>query len=205
MRIYPETGLRTESHHTLACKGLLTRGYQAVSHGRSSQSHGSGGVLLAVRSGYPGQWADISLCRRLTPLFSCLRSPVGACSPGFSNSPLLQAEEALNNFVEQQIRPSADNDTTLIVGGDLNSFSSQALDTWGRPPSLSCSTPSQTGIGRHVSGTSSHPAGLHVLRPLRSRQPVWMLCGGCLPLVMRSWYSTRPSSGSGIVELTMTL
>ena len=40
--ILSETGLHTESHHTLACKGLLTRGYQAVSHGRPSQSHGSG-------------------------------------------------------------------------------------------------------------------------------------------------------------------
>ena len=36
--ILSETGLHTESHHTLACKGLLTRGYQAVSHGRPSRA-----------------------------------------------------------------------------------------------------------------------------------------------------------------------
>ena len=101
-------------------------------------------LLLAVRSGYPGQWADISrdsdgrglAATLLTSAGASLRvvavyAPVGASSPGFSNSPLLQAEEALNHFVERQIRASANNDTTLIVGGDLNSFTSKALDTWG--------------------------------------------------------------------------
>ena len=52
--ILSETGLRSEAHHTFAVKGLLSRGYQAISHGRppGDPCADGSGVLLAVRSGY---------------------------------------------------------------------------------------------------------------------------------------------------------
>ena len=78
--ILSETGLHTESHHTLACKGLLTRGYQAVSHGRPSRATARVGCSSPSARATPASGptsagtltAEDSRC--LTTRCSCLRS-----------------------------------------------------------------------------------------------------------------------------------
>ena len=145
--ILSETALVSASQHAQACRGLLQAGYQAISHGRPEQPEhsaaGAAGVILAVRSGYAGQWTHISRdsCGRglaaslldmqgVTLRVVALYGPVGASHPNFPHSLNSPEEAPLKAFIDSQIRLSKDNGWVLLVGGDLNSVASVALDTW---------------------------------------------------------------------------
>ena len=51
-------------------------------------------------------------------------------SPTFPHSPGFPEEAPLRAFIDSQIRLSQDNGWVLLVGGDLNSVASVAIDTW---------------------------------------------------------------------------
>ena len=144
--ILSETALSIEAQHSLACRGLSAAGFHAVSHGHDSatHSHSGRGVVLAVRSGYAGQWSEVArdqhgralagtlvsshgLCVRVVGLYC----PVGACLPSFSaNAALLAEESATKHFIDTHIQHAQARNQLLLVGGDLNSFCSRDLDCW---------------------------------------------------------------------------
>ena len=140
-----ETALHSEPQHASASRGMELASYRAVSHGKPLQ-HTTGlgsGVLLAVHSGYAGNWQNIArdaLGRAVAASvisstgtvvrFVAVYGPVGACLPGFTNPQQLDAETNLKAFIDSQIDLALSSQTLLIVGGDLNSFCSDQLDRW---------------------------------------------------------------------------
>ena len=212
-----ETGLCTEAQHSLACQGLSAKGFCAVSHGRpatASQTYRAG-VLLAVRTGYSGQWSQVAkdtagralaatllTATGLAVRLVVVHAPVGACSPGFSHSPLAPAEADLKLFVDAQIRLCAANSMALILGGDLNSFASVDLDTWQGTyvDSSTCLAAHLGNQGLLDTFRARHPNLKAYTTRTQTPLAGWMPSGGSPRQTKRPKFSMPLPSGSGSVE-----
>ena len=144
-----ETRLDGTLAHSAAISGMWDAGYLCISHNVSSAEGRtacpqSSGVALAVKRDVATDWANIQLGPHGRALGGslCLQNgavlrivavygPTGACLPGFTqNARAVQHETDLVSFLQGQVAMAQANDWTLVVLGDLNSFTDGALDKW---------------------------------------------------------------------------
>ena len=148
--VLSETRMSGEWQHSAAIRGMQDTGYICLSHNVPPASRPgdadprSSGVAMAVRQSYTGQWANISLGPHGRALAASLAldngaglrivgiyGPAGACLPGFtSNAEAVRQEAAVVTFLRDEVEKSQQQDHTLVVVGDLNSFSDGTQDKW---------------------------------------------------------------------------
>ena len=153
--ILTETRIDKEYLHAQAIAGLLDADYLALSHNtgelcwrrQAPELHDarSSGVIIGVRAEYVGAWEAIgrdkegrALAANLVMQNGVVMRTVGvygvtgACLVGFRHSVAsLEAERAVVAFIRRQADLCDQHGWHLLVRGDLNSFTSAALDRWG--------------------------------------------------------------------------
>ncbi|CAE7837193.1 unnamed protein product [Symbiodinium sp. CCMP2592] len=137
------------SAHNAAINGMWDAGYLCISHNvsnadrRTDNPLGSG-VALAIKREVAADWTEVTPGPHGRALGGSIRlhngavlrvvavyGPTGACLPGFTqNLRAVQHETDLVTFLQQQVAMAQAKDWTLVVLGDLNSFTDGALDKW---------------------------------------------------------------------------
>ena len=148
--VLAETRLRSLAQQTQAVRGLLRKGFIAVSHNcyygdGSGQSPAAAGVIIAVRESYVGVWQDVAKgplgravagnlvlpCGGVVRIIG-LYGVTGACLPGFTSKPeAVAAEQLLDGFVQAQARICDRNGWHAIAARNPNSYVDHGLDRWG--------------------------------------------------------------------------
>ncbi|CAE7749460.1 unnamed protein product [Symbiodinium sp. CCMP2592] len=144
-----ETRIDGASAHNAAINGMWDAGYLCISHNvsnadrRTDNPLGSG-VALAIKREVAADWTEVTPGPHGRALGGSIRlhngavlrvvavyGPTGACLPGFTqNLRAVQHETDRVTFLQQQVAMAQAKDWTLVVLGDLNSFTDGALDKW---------------------------------------------------------------------------
>ena len=144
-----ETRIDGASAHNAAISGMWEAGYLCISHNVSSTDRRTdnplgSGVALAIRRDVAADWTEVQPGPHGRALGGSIRlhngavlrivavyGPTGACLPGFTqNLRAVQHETDLVSYLQQQVVLAQAKDWTLVVLGDLNSFTDGALDKW---------------------------------------------------------------------------
>ena len=153
--VLAETRIGTARGHAQAVAGMEKGGFVGISHNvdpmtpTSSQAPSpmSSGIIIAVRKDYVGNWQQVARDSDGRALAGTLLKddgaairvvgvygPTGATSASFDHDArALSQEQRLVEFVSSQKAQALLTDTSLLVAGDTNSYTSPDLDCWEGP------------------------------------------------------------------------
>ncbi|CAE7242441.1 unnamed protein product [Symbiodinium sp. CCMP2592] len=150
--VLAETRITTARGHTQAVSGISKGGYFGISHNMDPTAHTSSrapspmssGIIIAVRKDYVGHWQHVTKDSDGRAQFGTLLKddgaaigvvgvygPTGATSASFDqDASALAQERRLVEFVSNQKANALHTNTSLLVVGDTNSYTSPDLDCW---------------------------------------------------------------------------